>query len=293
MNSILDRNVRSSETTLIKPEAEFDNWLSDENDGTGNLISNKDSSSVLSASSSTWFEPLENIISSASSSSIGSPIEDQFICSNNEQSALFPTDEFFSNPSSYSNSPDANNSGSVKREEEDDDALLLADFEPASLQYMPNMMNGDNGDDNSLKNEIELNDPFMKTGLDAKETKKRAPRKRLTPFQKQAHNKIEKRYRININTKIARLQQIIPWVASEQTAFEVGDSVKKQDEDGNETAAATPLPATAATSTKLNKSMILEKAVDYILYLQNNERLYEMEVQRLKSEIDTLKQNKK
>ncbi|QID85685.1 Ty-mediated expression protein [Saccharomyces pastorianus] len=293
MNSILDRNVRSSETTLIKPEAEFDNWLSDENDGTGNLISNKDSSSVLSASSSTWFEPLENIISSASSSSIGSPIEDQFICSNNEQSALFPTDEFFSNTSSYSNSPDANNSNSVKREEEDEDALLLADFEPASLQYMPNMMDGDNGDDNSLKNEIELNDPFMKTGLDAKETKKRAPRKRLTPFQKQAHNKIEKRYRININTKIARLQQIIPWVASEQTAFEVGDSVKKQDEDGNETAAATPLPATAATSTKLNKSMILEKAVDYILYLQNNERLYEMEVQRLKSEIDTLKQNRK
>lgn len=117
---------------------------------------------------------------------------------------------------------DANNSGSVKREEEDDDALLLADFEPASLQYMPNMMNGDNGDDNSLKNEIELNDPFMKTGLDAKETKKRAPRKRLTPFQKQAHNKIEKRYRININTKIARLQQIIPWVASEQTCFRSG-----------------------------------------------------------------------
>ena len=39
--------------------------------------------------------------------------------------------------------------------------------------------------------------------------------------------------------------------------------------------------------------MILEKAVDYILYLQNNERLYEMEVQRLKSEIDTLKQDQK
>ncbi|CAI4052359.1 hypothetical protein SKDZ_15G4770 [Saccharomyces kudriavzevii ZP591] len=293
MNSILDRNVRSSETILIKPESEFDNWLSDENDGTSHTNSNKDSSSVLSASSSTWFEPLENIISSASSSSIGSPIEDQFISSNNEQSALFPTDQFFSNPSSYSHSPEANNNSSVKREEEED-ALLLADFEPASLQLMPNMMNDDNNDDDiALKNEIELNDSFIKTGLDAKETKKRAPRKRLTPFQKQAHNKIEKRYRININTKIARLQQIIPWVASEQTAFEVGDSVKKQDEDGSETAAATPLPSAAATSTKLNKSMILEKAVDYILYLQNNERLYEMEVQRLKSEIDTLKQNQK
>ncbi|CAI4036622.1 hypothetical protein SMKI_15G4730 [Saccharomyces mikatae IFO 1815] len=286
MNSILDRNVRSSETTLVKPESEFDNWLSDENDGTSHMNSNKDSSSVLSASSSTWFEPLENIISSASSSSIGSPIEDHFISSSNEQSALFPTDQFFSNPSSYSHSPEIGTS--IKREE-DDNALSLADFEPASLQLMPNMMNND--DNTSLKNEIELNDSFIKTGLDTKETKKRAPRKRLTPFQKQAHNKIEKRYRININTKIARLQQIIPWVASEQTAFEVGDSVKKQDDDGTEAAVATPLPATAATSTKLNKSMILEKAVDYILYLQNNERLYEMEVQRLKSEISTLKQD--
>ncbi|CAI4791301.1 AMP_1a_G0052280.mRNA.1.CDS.1 [Saccharomyces cerevisiae] len=291
MNSILDRNVRSSETTLIKPESEFDNWLSDENDGASHINVNKDSSSVLSASSSTWFEPLENIISSASSSSIGSPIEDQFISSNNEESALFPTDQFFSNPSSYSHSPEV--SSSIKREE-DDNALSLADFEPASLQLMPNMINTDNNDDSTLlKNEIELNDSFIKTNLDAKETKKRAPRKRLTPFQKQAHNKIEKRYRININTKIARLQQIIPWVASEQTAFEVGDSVKKQDEDGAETAATTPLPSAAATSTKLNKSMILEKAVDYILYLQNNERLYEMEVQRLKSEIDTLKQDQK
>ncbi len=42
-------------------------------------------------------------------------------------------------------------------------------------------------------------------------------------------------------------------------------------------------------ATKLNKSMILEKAVDYILYLQNNEHLYELEVQRLRNELDSLK----
>ncbi|AMD21061.1 HEL220Wp [Eremothecium sinecaudum] len=107
--------------------------------------------------------------------------------------------------------------------------------------------------------------------------RKRAPRKRLTPHQKEAHNKIEKRYRININTKIANLQQIIPWLASEKTAFEVGDALKSGGDD-----------ASAGTS-KLNKSIILEKAVDYILYLQNNERLYQLEVQRLKSELATLK----
>lgn len=35
--------------------------------------------------------------------------------------------------------------------------------------------------------------------------------------------------------------------------------------------------------------MILEKAVDYILYLQNNEKLFEMEVHRLKSELGAVK----
>ncbi|GMM54389.1 hypothetical protein DAKH74_010050 [Maudiozyma humilis] len=94
-------------------------------------------------------------------------------------------------------------------------------------------------------------------------------RKRLTAHQKQAHNKIEKRYRININTKIAKLQQIIPWVAAEQAPGEIAQGTN-----------ATTAPA------KLNKSMVLEKAVDYILYLQNNERLHEMEVNRLRAELD-------
>lgn len=111
-------------------------------------------------------------------------------------------------------------------------------------------------------------------------TTTKSQRKRLTPHQKQAHNKIEKRYRININTKIAKLQQIIPWVASEETAFEVSDSIKKAEQDSE----GRPLKA-----TKLNKSMILEKAVDYILYLQNNEEIYEMEVQRLRNEADKLR----
>lgn len=113
--------------------------------------------------------------------------------------------------------------------------------------------------------------------------RKRAPRKRLTPHQKEAHNKIEKRYRININTKIAKLQQIIPWVASEETAFEVGDSLKSRK------SLSTAPGEAMINAPKLNKSMILEKAVDYILYLQNNERLHEMELQRLREELEELK----
>lgn len=101
-----------------------------------------------------------------------------------------------------------------------------------------------------------------------KPKKKRAPRKRLTAHQKQAHNKIEKRYRININAKIAGLQQIIPWVASEKTAFETGDGEKPAEE-------VTDVP-------RLNKSMILEKATSYILYLKENE-------QKMKNDMDALR----
>lgn len=128
--------------------------------------------------------------------------------------------------------------------------------------------------------------------------------------QKQAHNKIEKKYRININTKIAKLQQIIPWVSSERTAFEVANAKAKAAKENNDNEENnnnltnltnnnnnnndniinnTLQHLNVGGCTKLNKSIILEKAVDYILYLQNNERLYEMEVQRLKKEVESLK----
>lgn len=107
-----------------------------------------------------------------------------------------------------------------------------------------------------------------------KPKKKRAPRKRLTPHQKQAHNKIEKRYRININAKIAGLQQIIPWVACEKTAFEIGDGVKVENDE-------TEVP-------RLNKSMILEKATAYILHLQENDKKLKEENERLRKEVERM-----
>lgn len=202
----------------------FESWMFQTDEDIKPLLHSKGSTTSLNSdSNNSWFEPLENILSSASSSSIASPV--------NELNLSEPLikDEFFNNNTlnvTVSSSPSL-----LKMEDDDDQAIKI-----------------------------------------------KPQRKRLTPHQKQAHNKIEKRYRININTKIARLQQIIPWVASEQTAFEVGDSLKNK-------------PITPATTTKLNKSMILEKAVDYILYLQNNERLYEMEVMRLKNELETYKRS--
>lgn len=203
------------------------------------------------SSSWSWYEPLENIISSASTSSVGSPI------GGGVADVFAESEPLFTDPSSYANSPEV--VPAVKREEAEEMGGVCG-AEPQE----------------ELRNAL------------ANGKKKRAPRKRLTSHQKQAHNRIEKRYRININTKIAKLQQIIPWVASERTAFEVGDSLKQ--EGGSAQEVATQL--SAASATKLNKSMILEKAVDYILYLQNSERLYEMEVQRLKNELEALKKGR-
>lgn len=230
--------------------------------------SGSESVTTTDSSSWSWFEPLENIISSSSTSSVGSPMDEHRFAQDKvavTDDIFENSEQFFNDPSSYANSPDL--LPSVKKEDTDESndttgVALLDDL-------------------------ATLKDPSA-----ANCKKKRAPRKRLTSHQKQAHNKIEKRYRININTKIAKLQQIIPWVASEQTAFEVGDGLKREDDPANKDGSIAETPISAVAATKLNKSMILEKAVDYILYLQNSERLYEMEVQRLKKEVDTLRKNR-
>lgn len=116
--------------------------------------------------------------------------------------------------------------------------------------------------------------------------KRRAPRKRLTESQKQAHNKIEKKYRININAKIAGLQKIIPSVALERPAFETG--TKQGGTGGGTTYTSEDIPLDES-SNRLNKSMILEKAIDYILFLQNENKLIISENSSMKKELETLR----
>lgn len=275
-------DVNTNRNTNRSNNNQFDDWMFKQG---GKLQNGSGSESVTTTDSSSWswFEPLENIISSASSSSIGSPIEDQGVSANTNANIFGNSTTLFTDPSSYTNSPDL--LAVVKKEETEEDELMKNnDKSSVDVKLLP--------DFDSLAN---LQDSTLASTANGGK-KKRAPRKRLTSHQKQAHNKIEKRYRININTKIAKLQQIIPWVASEQTAFEVGDSLKKQNSFSSKsiTCSNSPTnetPISAASSTKLNKSMILEKAVDYILYLQNSERLYEMEVKRLKDEVDSLKRS--
>lgn len=268
------RSLMNNENAVGGKNGQAEDWMFGEQFGKNGGCSGPESVTTADSSSWSWFEPLENIISSTSTSSVGSPIDvlgqpNSSVGLNsaeNGSGAFGDSETLFTDPSSYANSPDG--LPLVKREENEEDVLRDAGVTGVEL----------------VEDLAELKDVAATNGK-----KKRAPRKRLTSHQKQAHNKIEKRYRININTKIAKLQQIIPWVASEQTAFEVGESLKKE-EGSSAKEMATQL--CAASATKLNKSMILEKAVDYILYLQNSERLYQMEVQRLKNELDSLKNSR-
>ncbi|KAF5092273.1 hypothetical protein D0Z03_002948 [Geotrichum reessii] len=76
--------------------------------------------------------------------------------------------------------------------------------------------------------------------------RKRTTRRRLTTTQKIAHNKIEKKYRTNINDKIFRLEDLI-------TSFE--DDVYSQSSDGDK-------------KERPNKSKILERAANFIKHLK-------------------------
>lgn len=85
-------------------------------------------------------------------------------------------------------------------------------------------------------------------------TQKSRIRKKLTKTQKKAHNQVEKNYRINLNTKIETLQNLIPEIALEQTGFNTSTN-----------------KVTKHNDSKMNKSLILDFAIQYINQLKCQE----------------------
>ncbi|SCW01401.1 LAFE_0D11760g1_1 [Lachancea fermentati] len=272
------------EGTTTAASGNFDEWLFPENNARMGSFGEYDGAKPLEGNGWDLDATRNSVVSSTSSSSAGSPL-DQFtslfdanamLTQGSDSETLFTA----SNTVSLSNSPTI-----VKQEDVEAKFMPGLDQFPLAIDIPPAASAGKDAASAASApsaSRAVADDAASESQAQAAR-KKRAPRKRLTAHQKQAHNKIEKRYRININTKIAKLQQIIPWVASEETAFEVGESLRPKP------ASAAALEGAAAAAPKLNKSMILEKAVDYILYLQNNERLYELEVQRLKKELESLR----
>lgn len=101
--------------------------------------------------------------------------------------------------------------------------------------------------------------------------RKRAARRRLTVNQKIAHNKIEKKYRTNINEKIFGLDDLIaPSFRCEGSSSDEGGSgcgfagYHEEEDNGN----SSSRPPTTSEAGRPNKSKILERAASYIRYLK-------------------------
>lgn len=91
------------------------------------------------------------------------------------------------------------------------------------------------------------------------------------PSKKRAHNVIEKRYRANLNEKIAELRDSVPSLRA--TKNPTGDSNDDDDEDG------------AHSTSKLNKASILSKATEYIKHLEIRNKRLEDENTALKNRL--------
>src|SRR5271156_175905 len=97
--------------------------------------------------------------------------------------------------------------------------------------------------------------------------------------KKRPHNVIEKRYRANLNEKIAELRDSVPSLRVSKKA--VQDADRGEDDDEEDLDGLTP-------TNKLNKASILTKAVEYIHHLELRNKKLDDENLALKQRLHTL-----
>lgn len=95
----------------------------------------------------------------------------------------------------------------------------------------------------------------------------------LCQYQKQSHNTIEKRYRINLNDKLDKLRQRIPKFHDTPSKMTEGDEEETSHEAGS------------PSSYKFGKAAVLTGAVEYISQLENSTQRLGMETAALKARL--------
>ncbi|GAV27334.1 hypothetical protein PMKS-000798 [Pichia membranifaciens] len=110
-------------------------------------------------------------------------------------------------------------------------------------------------------------------------------KKPMTMVQRKAHNKIERKYRININSKIANLQKLVPWMSEDGVAFEIDSKSGKKVPIHTDAGDEFQMPSSPASNKKLNKSMILDMVTEYLLLLKDECRKKDAEISDLKAKL--------
>ncbi|KAL2157937.1 hypothetical protein VTH06DRAFT_4992 [Thermothelomyces fergusii] len=109
--------------------------------------------------------------------------------------------------------------------------------------------------------------------------------------RKSAHNMIEKRYRTNLNDKIARLRDAVPSLrqqAAQQAAQQAGASEEDGGAGSDEDKTTTTQHGGIVGAPKLNKATILARATEYILQLERRNRGLEAENSALRGRMEGL-----
>ncbi|KAH6956350.1 hypothetical protein HG530_001776 [Fusarium avenaceum] len=106
-----------------------------------------------------------------------------------------------------------------------------------------------------------------------------ATRRHCSPPKKTAHNMIEKRYRTNLNDKIAALRDSVPALRVMVHRLEQ-PCVENMEEDGNEDLGG------LAPAHKLNKATILSKATEYIAHLEKKNQSLARENSQLRNRVE-------
>jgi hypothetical protein len=101
-------------------------------------------------------------------------------------------------------------------------------------------------------------------------------REKAGPPKKTAHNMIEKRYRTNLNDKIAALRDSVPSLR----VMSRGNGQGEEEDDPEDLEGLTP-------AHKLNKATVLSKATEYIRHLEKRNKRLQDEVDTLKTRIDS------
>lgn len=171
-----------------------------------------------------------------------------------------------------------------------DNTMFAQNFEPPelsptlnppvstpSLHHSPSSINNGSSSANSSPEPVLLNPKKRKSSAsDDSETGHAAKKDKPAPMKKTAHNMIEKRYRTNLNDKIAALRDSVPSLR----VMSRPNGGNEEDDDPEDLEGLTP-------AHKLNKATVLSKATEYIRHLEKrNKRLVE-EINTLKSRMDS------
>ncbi|CAO3591628.1 unnamed protein product [Absidia cylindrospora] len=95
--------------------------------------------------------------------------------------------------------------------------------------------------------------------------------------RRSAHNAVEKKYRNNINDRIAELKDAVPALRHARVKKDASSTTHDDEDDSDEPVFMDGV----AVATKLNKATILRKATEYVFHLQHAN-------QELKQDIDAL-----